>query len=246
MSIPFNDTSTYAGLVQMYEKEIGANRGDISGDTNRLKEFTADTRLAFDSFWAIALPASGKWQLDDNNNSDYPIITADLVSGQRDYGFTLDGSSNIILDIYRVMVANSSGRYEEILPVDQQSDGDVSTFYDGQNSSGTPIRYDKTANGIFLDPIPNYNYTAGLKVFINREASYFTYTDTTKKAGVTGIFHRYFVIKPALDYARRNSLASYLRLEAEVAKMEEAIRYHYAGRDRGTRRSMRANVENTK
>lgn len=246
MSIQFSDTSTYKGLVQIYEKEIGANRGDISGNTDKLKEFTADCNLALDDFFTIAIPASGKWQLDDSNQTDYPIITANLISGQRDYSFTTDGSSNIILDIYRVMVADSSGVFTEILPVDQQSDKDVSSFYDGQNTSGIPNRYDKTANGIFLDPIPNYNYTGGLKVYINREANYFIYSDDTKKPGVIGLFHRYFAIKPALDYARRNSLINYNKLQAEVLKMEADIKYHYAGRDRGTRRNMLPNVENNK
>ena len=37
MSATFNDTTNYKGLVQLYEREIGANRGDISGSTDRLK-----------------------------------------------------------------------------------------------------------------------------------------------------------------------------------------------------------------
>jgi hypothetical protein len=115
----------------------------------------------------------------------------------------------------------------------------MQSFYDGQNASGVPTRCDKTANGLFLDLIPNYTRAASLKVFINREASYFTYTDTTKKPGVPGIFHKYFVLKPALDYARRKlSNDTYTKIQTEVTKMEEAIKYHFAGRDRGAKRSL--------
>src|SRR3990167_11282297 len=103
MSIQFNQTaSPYRGLVQFYEKEIGANRADVSGTAEKLAQFTSDVNQALDDFWAIAIPASGTWQLDDSNQTDYPIITTNLVASQRDYSFTTDGSSNLILDIYRV------------------------------------------------------------------------------------------------------------------------------------------------
>lgn len=220
MSLVFNDTSTKKGIVQIYEKEIGAPAGFVSGNTDRLKDLTADVNLALDEFTAIALKASGTWQYDDSNHTDYPIITGNLVSGQRDYPFVTDESGNLILDIYKVLVADSSGVFSEIKPKDAQSETDATGFTDGRNTSGIPIRYDKTANGIFLDPIPNYNYTNGLKIYINRESSYFTYTDTTKKPGVPGTLHRYFAIKPAADHARRNNLVNAGKLEQEVIKYE--------------------------
>ena len=46
MSIQFNDTTTYKGLVQFFEKEVGFNRGDVAGNTDRLKEFTADVYVS--------------------------------------------------------------------------------------------------------------------------------------------------------------------------------------------------------
>lgn len=236
MSLVFNDTTTYRGLVQLYEKEVGLQRGTISGDTDRLKEFTADVNEALDDFTRIALRASGTWQWDDSNQTDYPIITTDLISGQRDYTFTTDGNSNLILDIYKVFVASPAGIFTEMLPVDVESGWEgqptpgarsgfiypttLDSFTDGLNQSGTPNRYDKLANGIFLDPIPNYNSTNGLKMYVNREASYFVYTDTTKKAGIPGILQRYLFVRPAYDYARRNNLANASQILLELIKME--------------------------
>lgn len=236
MSIQFRDDTTYKGLVQMYEKEIGAPRGTISGDTNRLKEFTADANLAWDEFLAIALPASGTWQYDDSNHTDYPFITTNLVDGQRDYTFTTDESGNLILDIYQVLMRTSTtSPYAKLDPVDQQNDDDTEAFTDGLNTEGVPTRYDKTANGIFLDPIPNANVTAGLKVLINREPSYFTYTDTTKKPGCPGLFHAYFFLRPASEYARRNNLANQDRLAIKVAQMERDIADYFGKRERDVR-----------
>lgn len=252
MSIQFNDTSTYKGLVQLYEKEVGFNRSDVSGNTDRLKEFTADVNIAWDDFLSIAFGPDGTWQLDDSNHTDYPFITTNLVSGQRDYTFTTDGSSNIILDIYRVMCkTSSSGSYQEIYPVDQNtpnylSNEDTTTFIDGQSTTGVPSRYDKVANGIQLDLIPSYNATSGLKMFINREPSYFAYTDTTKKPGCSGNLHKWFYIKPAHDFARRHTLAQLPRLEVEVAKLENVIKDSFRRRQRDTPKRLISFIENNK
>lgn len=257
MSIPFSDTSTYKGLIQIYEKEIGAKLGDISGNSTKLKEVTADINLAYDEFVWMAIRYSGLWQFDDSNQTDYPIITTSLVASQRDYAFTTDGSSNLILDVYRVLVKDTSGVYQEIKQKDQnQNDSNTNntiSFVDGNNTTGTPTAYDILGNSIFLDPIPSYNSSAGLKVFVNREPSYFISSDTTKKPGVPGIFHKYFALKAALDYARRNTLSNYQNLLAEVLRYEGdesrgligMIESYYALRNRGIKRGMRFNVENT-
>jgi hypothetical protein len=240
MSLQFNDTSTLKGIAQIYEKEIGANQGDITGVTAKLKAFTADANLAMDDYLAIALQASGTWQFDDSNHTDYPIITTNLVSGQRDYSFTTDQTGNLILDIYKVLVLQSATGtvYSELYPTDQQSEPRATGYTDGQNITGTPTTYDKTANGIFLDAIPGYNATNGLKVYINRETSYFTSSDTTKKPGVPGLHHKYFALKPAMDYARRNNLANVQRIEIEVAKMERDIKEYFGRREKDTRNQL--------
>ncbi len=220
MSRVFNSTSNLNGLVQKYEKEIGLNYGDVSGSDTALKEFAAEVNSCLDDFTRLAINSSGTWQFDDSNQTDYPIIKTNLVSGQRDYSFTVDGSGNLILDIYKVMVLPSatSTLYQEMIPIDQQSN---SSGIDQENTTtGVPEAYDKTANGIFLDRPSSYNATNGLKVMINREASYLTYSDTTKKPGVPGIFHDYFFLKPARNYARAKSLPQFDHLNAEVIKME--------------------------
>lgn len=225
MAIKFNSTTDLDGLVQLFEEEIGANTGDVSGNTTRLKKFTARCNAALDSYFALAIQASGKWQLDDTNHTDYPFIETDLIALQRDYSFTTDGSGNKILDIYKVMIKNQDGIYYEIFPIDQQSDEYTDSFWSEQDQTGQPMRYDKTANGIFLDVLPNYNWRTveegekGVKIFINRESDYFATSDTTKKAGYP--YHQeYFYKKPAYEYARIKGLSSKNDLEKEIFKLE--------------------------
>lgn len=257
MSVQFSNTSTRRGLVQIYEKACGFNYGDVSGDSERLATFTAEANLAIDSVLGFMFPLGGRWQLDDSNHTDYPIISTNLISGRRSYAFTTDEDGNEVLDIHRVVVAGPDGILRDITPVDQQTpnnaNSDTSGFVDGQDLTGTPTKYDKTANGIFLDRIPNYNMrlneegVAGLKIYVNREASYFTTSDTTKKVGFAKLFHEYFALRPAQSYIMVNGTNDdYTKITNKVEKMEQAIKNYYGNREKDVKKGMRALIHNTK
>ena len=245
MSIQFSDTSTYKGLVQLYEIETGRNIGDVSGSSDKLKEFTALANLALDDYKLVAIRSGGTWQDDDLNfTGEFPIIRTNLVANQRDYSFLRDEDNNLVLDIHRVFVkADSDGSYEEIYPIDQQSDLGTEGFTDGRNSTGSPYWYDKTGNTISLDPIPSESVSSGLKVMINREGSYFTTSDTTKIPGVP-VCHQYFFLHPAREFARRNRLASLKDLENKVKEVEYLISEYYSNRERDKRKIMSAKAFN--
>jgi len=245
MSTPFNDTTTLRGLVQLYEREIGATRGTVSNNPNLLKEFTADANMTIDDYIALIIQVSGLWKGDDTNHTDYPEIYTDIVAGQRDYTFITDENGNIILDIYKVYYKNGTA-YSLLSPYDPDTEKEASSFTNGENQTGVPTKYDKTANAIRLDLTPVANITDGLKVSINREGSYFTTSDTTKKAGFPGVHHKYFYLKPALDYARRNTLTSYPRIEAEVMKTEREIKEYFNRRGKDENPTLHINRESTR
>lgn len=232
MSSQFSDTTNKNGIIQNIESNVGFKDGDISGNAVELKKWTTQVNLALDWVIAIILRVSGKWQFDDSNHTKYPIITTNIVSGQRDYAFVLDEQSNLLLGIHKVMVKNSAtGYFQEIFPVDVQSDSDTEDFYSGVDATGVPMRYDKTANGIFLDPIPSYNSTGGLKIYINREGSYFASSDTTKKPGFAGLFHDYLAIRPSYFYFLRKKMFDSAKFfKSEMLEMEDAIKKHYRDR----------------
>lgn len=203
-----------------------------------LAKFTGDLNIALDRALALIFEVGGTWQFDDSNHTDYPIITTSIVSGQRDYSFTVDGSSNLVLDIYRVQIADSTGLFRDLVPSDQQSVFSPTGFTDGLNTTGTPNTYDKTGNGIFLDPIPNYSRASSLRVFINREGSYFTTSDTTKKAGFAGLFHPYLALHASYNYCMRNQTSVKNDLKNEVFEMEDALKNHYKMREKDVRKMM--------
>lgn len=230
---------TFTQITDLIDRNCKSNNGSYP-----LADKTADINLALDSVWAMIFRSGGTWQYDDSNQTDYPIITTNLVSGQRDYAFVTDQQGNLILDIYKVVVAQPDGTFIEIKPVDVQSEIGMNSFFDGNDTTGTPSRYDKTANAIFLDAIPNYTITNGLKVYINREGSYFTTSDTTKKAGFAGIFHEYLALRPSYQYAWRNAKSNVVSLENSMLVMEKAIKDYYGYREKDTPRRIKPNVEN--
>lgn len=204
-----------------------------------IAERTADENLALDKAWSIIFKAVKNWQYDDSNHtSDYPFVETDLVANQKDYAFTTDEQGNLILDIFRVMIKNSSGVYVEIQPVDMRDDSNTETYWDGNDTAGIPVTYSKTGNGIILNCPPNYSWRIatelerGLKIFINREGSYFTTSDTTKKPGFAGSFHEYVSLRPSYYYAFRKGLKNKNDLKNEMLEMEASIKNHYSSRER--------------
>jgi hypothetical protein len=204
-------------------------------------DLIADVNLAQDEVFAEALKSNG-WNVDDFNQTDYPIIYTNLVAGQRDYTFIYDEQGNLILDIYKVQIMDQGGTYHDIRPVDQQVNTNMNawgtspvsptTMTDGQNSTGLPTTYDKTGNGIFLDLIPSYNKTAGLRVFVDREMTYFTTADTTKVSGIDGLCHDYLYLKPAYEYARDNGLENKETLFRDLQIAWKKIQQRYGKREK--------------
>lgn len=238
MSIQFSDTTSNRGIVQLIDSNVKTS--EISYP---LIDKTRDINLALDRVLSLIFQVGGTWQFDDSNQSSYPILTTDIVDGQRDYSFVSDTSGNLILEMYKVMVADSTGLFREIWPVDVPA-GAPSNYYDGLNTEGMPNSYEKLGNGIFLDPIPNYDRTDGLKIYINREATYFTTSDTTKKAGFAGLFHEYLALRPSYQYAYRNSLPNANQLLTEMTKMEQDIMDFYKSREKDVQKTLRGRPNN--
>lgn len=207
---------------------------------------TIDINNALDKVFSLIFGVGGTWQFDDTSHPDHPIITTSLISGQRDYSFSTDGNSNLVLEIFRVLAKDTEGIFREIYPVDVSGGTAPTSFTDGLNINGIPCRYDKLGNSFFLDPVPNYNSDGGLKVYISREGSYFTTNDTTKKAGFAGIFHEYLALRPSYQYAVRNSLPNINSLKNEMLELENAIGEYYKSREKDSRKVLTPAINNSR
>lgn len=235
MALPFSESTNKTGMYELFQDLTFTNTSSYP-----IAKFTRDANNAYANFFMLAIRASGKWQVDDNNQTDYPELKVNLTSGQFDYSFTTDAAStpNQILEIERVEIAtDATGAIFEVLePYDEVKD-DESIVYN-RTITGIPYRYSKRATGLFLDPTPNYSCANGIRVFLSRTPIYFLSTDTTKKAGIPDFFHEYLVYRPAYLYAVAKLpklAAGYL---AFLNKMERDIGIYYASRNKDEHRGI--------
>jgi hypothetical protein len=238
----FSDTTDRDGIVELLE-DLTATQS-ASGGSYPLKVKTRDINNALDDYFVMAISASGTWQVDDTNHTKYPIMTTNLVSSQQDYSFTVDEQSNQVLDIYRVECKDSNGNWQLLKAYDENEE--ETALSEQATETGTPTRYSKTANGIFLDKIPSYNSTNGLKIYFARTGSYFVSTDTTKEPGIPNVFHRYLAWKPAYWYWLPKDSQRASIYKAEVLDIEKAIKEYYSKRTRDEKPRLSVKRENTR
>lgn len=245
--MPFSDTSNKNGIIQAIERRLFPNmEAPITGSTTRMAEFTAEINLALSRVLDIIFTAGGTWAFDDSNHDDFPIITTDIEAGERRYLFTEDESGNLILDIARVFIKNAdtNGVYQEIYPVDVETDQGTESFTDGKETQSIPYRYTKLGNGIFLDGVPPEDVDEGLKMYVSREGSYFVVGDTTKKAGFAGLYHEYLAVRASYVFATNNNFDPTIIavLRAEMLDWEKRIEDYYGRREKDRRPIMRARI----
>lgn len=227
--------------------ELFQDLTETNSSTYSAYKFARDVNNTYANYAMRAIRKSGTAQFDDYNQTDYPELKIDLVSGQFDYPFTTDASStpNQIWEIERVEVAtdNTGTKWQKIDTYDEMNQ-DGSIVQDRLTMTGIPRAYAKKANGLFFDVTPNYSCrlategVAGIRIFFKRAPAYFLGTDTTKTAGIPEAHYEYLVYRPAYLYAVKNlpKIANgYLNI---VLRLEKEIDEYYGSRDRDFRKIM--------
>jgi hypothetical protein len=250
MGMPFNDTTNKTGLIQDCEFWTNLGDGTITGDDTLLARFTSLINSGFDEVMPILFATDAHWQWDDSNFTDYPVATTDIIAGQADYSFVQDEDGNSILEIYEVYATDPNGLFQKLTPVDASTDRRAKAIF-AQNSSnvGTPRRYDKFATSIFLDPVPNYDATAGIRVVFNRTGAYFTSDDTDKTPGIPALFHRLLSLYASRDWLSVNKSENTELLalvSAAITKKEAQLTAHMANRSRDEVSIIRPRVESSR
>lgn len=234
MALQFSDTSTSKnGLIQECETNVFGQYGVISGNAELLATFTRYLNNALNTVAGLIMSSDGRWQWDDNNNTDFPIATTDLVttagSEQQDYAFSIT-----FLRVLRVEILDADGNWRLLQPIDQ-SDIYNQSLTDFMKTAGLPQYYDKTANSVVLYPKPlasAVTETGGLKVFYQRPPSYFTTSDTTKVPGINSMFHRLVALIASWDYASLKTMANAQALGDRVAIDKDALAEFYSLRNK--------------
>lgn len=189
-----------------------------------IAQLTVEANNAYDRIVSLILKSDGRWQFDDENNTDLPIATATITSGQQDYALSVAH-----LDITRVEVQDNGAtpQWHKLIPIDQTDiyDTAMTAFL---NTAGLPTYYDKLGNSVFLYPSPNYTQAASLKLYFKRGPSYFTVSDTTKSPGFNALYHDLIPLWVAYNFALANGKENGNSLMAEITMREDALREDYS------------------
>lgn len=208
-----------------------------------------DINNAYEHVVSLIMANDAKWQWDDGNNTDLPIATTALVSGQQDYGLAVTH-----LTIDRIELLPSGGTVKDwirLTQLDQQSkkraDNAALTSY--QYTNGKPLEYDLVGNSIFLYPAPNYSQAASLKIYFTRGPALFTSAEVATGAKVPGfnaLFHDLIPLWVAYNNAVENELGTANGFLAAIQLKEAQLIQSYGKRNRDFRGRMSAPLESNK
>ena len=233
----FSNTTTQSGLIQDCETLTGIGKNGISGNTDKLKEFTRLMNVWYRKADSWIWDAVGDWDFDDGNYTTLPVGTTDLVAGQHDYSVPSSARK-----IERVEAIDEDGDYSILTPIDKseiQSEG-MSRFED---EDSFPLYYDMVGGSIYLYPAPKDNATSGLKLYCSRDINEFSTTFNATTSAVTpgfdNHFHRILSLGASYDWCVAKGLAKSPVLRAELSQLEGEIKSFYGSRNRNFKTKFR-------
>lgn len=200
-------------------------------------DLTSSANRAVERVVMLILRADLRWQYDDTNQTDLPISTTALVSGQKDYSLA---TTHITID--RAEVKDSTGNWHILQPIDRKDLLDVS-LTDYKKTNGVPEEFDLVGNSLFLYPSPNYSQAASLKLYFTRPPVAFETDDASETPGFNSLFHDLIPLWVSYDYAFAKGLTNQGSIFAEIQRKESELDEFYGGRNRGYRNRISVSMD---
>lgn len=177
------------------------------------------------------LRSQDEWDFDDSNNTDFPILTTNIVANQQDYSLPTNA-----LEIKRVEVTYDGVNWKKVEPLDI-SERQISTATNAiADFSASSPYYDPQYGSIFLYPIPTANVTGGLKVWVSRRVTAITSSDVSTGTLVIGfepLFHDILAYGTAHEYCKSKDLFEKAdRLKIDVSEKLANLRSFYSRREK--------------
>lgn len=224
----YSDTTKKDGVIQTIEDLCDLGDAYISGDTTRLRQFTARVNRASHLVWHIIHKATGNWKYDDGNYSDLPFATTDLVLGQRRYALPSDA-----LTVERVECKDEDGNWYILNPIIKENI-QIEGIDDFLDDNGRPMYY-RLVNGVIeLFAPSDYAQSDSLKVYYAREGVDFDYDDTTQTPGFASPYHQILPLKASIEWlkVKQPTSPTLSVLLQDNLKLENNIREFYSSRFR--------------
>lgn len=192
---------------------------------------TRNVNRHYDEVVSLILQADGRWKWDDTNNASQPSTTLNMTESTTAVAIP----DTTYLTVNRVEVKDVNGNWYKIHPFNEHEVTDQS-MTEFLKTPGRPLYYEKVGGFLNLYPKPtsaNVILTSGLKVYFQRDASYFTVSDTTKIPGFAAPFHRLLSFGAALDYAIVKGMNGKVNMFMSIIqKMQQDLQLFYSSRSR--------------
>jgi hypothetical protein len=227
----FSDTSSLSGIIQRCEDYTGIGNGNISGDTTTLKKFTSNINEGLYEIIIEIMKSQDEFDWDDHNYTDYPIGTAPLAAGQRDY---ILPSSIKFLTIKRLDVTYDGTNWYQARPIDssEMTYGLGNAAKEDAHFTKTDPRYDPKANGFWLYPMASAeDVEAAFRIEFTREFDEFTTADTTQEPPIDRPFHDLVPISASLKWAVMKDAERAKNLKVLLDEGIEKLKSYYGKRN---------------
>lgn len=201
-----------------------------------------EINAAYNRVISLVIKADGRWQWDDSNQTDLPVATTALVSGQRDY--TLSTSH---LKILRVRLKDTSGNWKVLPPVDSE-DENYSELMESP-TTGIPSVHDKSGASILLGVTPNFSQLASLELTFQRGPAEFTSGEVatgTKQPGFNSLYHVLIPLWVTYNYWLVNDQNLCSGFMKEIMAKEDALKNDYSLRGKDDKPRLRVLYQNNK
>lgn len=224
----FSDPTNRTGIIELLEDFTNTQSDSANSTSYSLARKTRDINNAYAHYVSLALKSCGIRQFQDTNQTNLPIDTLNLVSGQSLYDIKNDSLGNQILELHQLRIKDKNNQWKTLEQIDRNS-FDINQY---QNILGTPETYDLIENKVILYPTPDYNSTGGIEIFVSTTPTYFTTADTTKKPGIPEFHHEYLPIRASYFWYSLNMPNIALIYEKEMLRMEKDITNHFSRRNK--------------
>lgn len=186
-----------------------------------------DINEAYTDTVAEIIDVDGRWQWDDDNQTDEAIALATITASQQQYSPAVTH-----LKILRIEIKQNGATYfTKLDPYDQE---DATQALDNV-TIGIPQYYDLVGNNIFLYPIPNYTQASSLKIYYQRGPAEFTsgeVTTGTKQPGFASLFHTIIPNRVTYNYWMSNNPPMADRFAQKIAAKTTQLKNFYGKRDK--------------
>lgn len=209
-----------------------------------------DINIWYQKIVSMIFSSQDDTDFDDQRNTNYPIVIAPMIAGQRDYAIPV---SEQVLKIKRVDITYNGVDYFRATPFDNGVPGwgfGNATNEDANMIQQAPM-YDVQYNSIFVYPLAtaaNVSAGASIRVEWERAVTPFSITadyaastmsTSTSVPGIDITWHPMLAYGAAYEYANANNLPQLGNIKQDLSDWEVRLRNAYGNKNIDTMLSLR-------